>query len=245
MRRLAASVKSITDRQKQSGKPLAVILAGHNGSGKSTLWYRHLAETFRIPLINADRMMMSILPEDKDKPLPKWASDLRDKDQAWMAVAQNGVKSFVAQAMAQNVPFATETVFSHWEPQEDGSIASKIDTIRQLQGAGYFVLLIFVGLGDVGLSIARVNTRALQGGHTIPWPKLHQRFPRTQKAINAALPIADAAILTDNSRTLEQAFSVVRVQAQHEVVYDIRTQRSQASPLIEAWMTQVCGPVME
>jgi len=42
---------------------VAFVLAGHNGSGKSTLWYSRLAESLRMPLVNADRMMMSILPD--------------------------------------------------------------------------------------------------------------------------------------------------------------------------------------
>ena len=78
---LTSAVEAIQTAQKRSKKPLAVILAGHNGSGKSTLWYKHLANQFQIPLINADRMMMSILPEvTKSQPLPQWALYLRDKD---------------------------------------------------------------------------------------------------------------------------------------------------------------------
>ena len=43
-------------------KPLAMVLAGHNGSGKSTLWYDNLVRALRIPLINADRLTLSLLP---------------------------------------------------------------------------------------------------------------------------------------------------------------------------------------
>lgn len=50
-----------------------------------------------------------------------------------MEVAQKGVEAFVAQAMARKVAFAMETVFSHWQPLEDGSVESKIDLIRQMQ----------------------------------------------------------------------------------------------------------------
>ena len=39
------------------------VLFGHNGSGKSTMWYEHIVDNIQIPLINADRMMLSILPE--------------------------------------------------------------------------------------------------------------------------------------------------------------------------------------
>lgn len=128
---LASAVDRIVEQQITSGKPLAIILAGHNGSGKSTMWNKHLADRLQIPLINADRMMLSILPEER--PLPAWASRLRDKNEDWMGVAQKGVQSFVAQAIVQQVPFATETVFSYWEERADGSHASKIDMVRDLQ----------------------------------------------------------------------------------------------------------------
>jgi hypothetical protein len=59
------------------------VLAGHNGSGKSTLWRRSLADVLRIPLVNADRMMLSILPEaNSDGTLPEWAISLRDSEKA-------------------------------------------------------------------------------------------------------------------------------------------------------------------
>ena len=238
---LAATVDAIIEHQVGSGQPLAIILAGHNGSGKSTLWYDHLADKFQVPLINADRMMMSILPEKH--PLPTWAAHLRDGNEDWMGVAQKGVQSFVAQAMVQQVPFATETVFSYWQQREDGTFASKIDTIRELQAAGYFVLLIFVGLGDVGLSIARVKTRKAKGGHDVDWKKLQDRFPRTRQAIATALSVVDAAILADNSRGEKQAFTLVRVQAGENVIFDARADQP-PPPIITAWMDVVCGPVL-
>lgn len=238
---LASAVDTVITRQVTSGKPLAIILAGHNGSGKSTMWYEHLVDKFQLPLINADRMMMSILPEKR--PLPIWASNLRDKDEDWMGVAQKGVQSFVAQAIAQQVPFATETVFSYWEPRGDGTYASKIDMIRELQAAGYFVLLFFVGLGHVSLSVARVATRKARGGHDVAHQKLKTRFPRTQKAVGAALAVVDAAILADNSRSEKQAFTVVRVQAGREVVFDTRNNHP-PPPVISTWMDVVCGPAL-
>jgi predicted ABC-type ATPase len=68
------------------------VLAGHNGSGKSTLWYDRLAETLKIPLINADRLTLSILPErNASNKLPDWATKLRDADERWSRVAQQGV----------------------------------------------------------------------------------------------------------------------------------------------------------
>jgi len=234
---------SIFDGLNKLEKPFAIILAGHNGSGKSTMWYKYLSEKLQVPLINADRMMLSILPEASvENPLPKWAVNIRDNHVGWMKAAQKGVEIFTAQAMAQKVSFAMETVFSHLKIHADGRIESKIDKIHELQQAGYFVVLIFVGLADYRLSIARVKTRVEDTktpGHDVPVEKLIQRFPRTQEAIRHAVMEADASILVDNSRTFHEAFTVCRVQMKKDVIYDLR--QEQPPPLeIAAWMDKVC-----
>ncbi|MBI4814767.1 MAG: hypothetical protein HY791_00835 [Deltaproteobacteria bacterium] len=106
MRTLPTAVEYLLVAQRKSKKPIAIILAGHNGSGKSTMWYGHLADTIQIPLVNADRMMLSLLPQTGAR-LPEWAERLRDTNQSWMQVAQQGVQAFVAKAMTRQVPFAT------------------------------------------------------------------------------------------------------------------------------------------
>jgi predicted ABC-type ATPase len=238
---LPEAVEAVQRDQEKSQKPLAVILAGHNGAGKSTLWYKHLSDTFQIPLVNADRMMLSILPELSDKrPLPEWATNIRDRDESWMVVAQKGVEAFVAQAMAKKVPFAMETVFSHWRVLGQGKVESKIDLIREMQRAGYYVLLFFVGLSNDQLSIARVCTRVAMGGHAVATEKLQARFPRTQKAIEKAKNIADAAILVDNSRQPAFAFTICRVQIRDRVLYDCRRQRGRRPQPILEWLKIVC-----
>lgn len=241
MTTLLSAVEGVLKAQKKSAKPLAVILAGHNGSGKSTMWYEHLADKFQIPLINADRMMLSILPEvGPNVHLPQWASELRDTNTSWMQVAQKGVEAFVAQSMARNVPFAMETVFSHWKKLPDGKFESKIDLIRQMQAANYFVLLFFVGLSSAQLSIARVSTRVARGGHAVAVNKLMERFPRTQKAVRDASLVADATILTDNSREPSKAFSVCHIRTRDEEIYDRRAANRKQPREILDWLDIVC-----
>lgn len=124
------------------------------------MWCKHLVDRLRVPLINADRMMLSILPEPPTSgQLPVWAQELRDTSEAWMYVSQQGVTGFTSAAMGRRIPFAIETVFSHWSTNPDGSISSKIDLVKDLQSKGYFVLLVFVGLSSTALSIGRVKTR--------------------------------------------------------------------------------------
>ena len=240
MNQAESAIAEMLEAQKKSGKPLAVVLAGHNGSGKSTLWEKRLAKSMQIPLVNADRMMLSILPAADEKGhLPLWAQNLRDQNRDWMKVAQNGVQYFVAQAMVFKVPFAMETVFSHWKARPDGTFESKIDLIRQMQEADYFVLLLFVGLSNSDLSIARVMTRVAAGGHNIDAETLKDRFPRTQRAIFHASSVADATILFDNSREEKQAFTVCRVQLKAEEKYDRRASTRKVEPAILEWLNVV------
>lgn len=241
MTELSEAVDEIVDAQRRSNKPLAIVLAGHNGSGKSTMWKKTLSGHLRIPLINADRMMLSILPEaGSDGALDPWAQSLRDTDQNWMKVAQDGVQAFVGHAMGMKVPFAMETVFSYWEEQPNGVVLSKIDLIRDMQTAGYFVLLFFVGLTNVELSILRVRTRVAEHGHGVPEDRLRQRFPKTQHAIKEASKVADATIFTDNSRSPKQAFTVCRVQWREEVAFDLRRTSASVPVAMGDWMKSVC-----
>jgi predicted ABC-type ATPase len=138
------------------------------------------------------------------------------------------------------VPFAQETVFSYWEPQPDGTVRSKIDLILNLQKQKYFVLLIFVGLQDEQRSIARVSSRKAAGGHDVEIQRLISCFPRTQKAIAQAVNVADASILVGNSRSPKQAFTVGRIQAKKQVVYDIRSESAGVPREIAAWLSIIC-----
>lgn len=228
------------------GRPAAFVLAGHNGSGKSTLWYERLVTKLQMPLINADRLTTSILPApDQAGMLPFWAQRLRDEDFRWQELSQLGVKAFKRLVMDQRIPFAFETVFSHWRQREDGSFESKADDIVELQEAGYFVVLLFVGLTSAALSAARVLTRRQQGGHAVPHDKLLSRFPRTQAAIEHAAPIADMAIFFDNSRTTDEAFALVRVQRGTQVLFDCRDASYGVSPdllrVASVWLPKVSG----
>lgn len=236
-----AAIREVRAAQEATDKPLAIVLAGHNGSGKSTLWYRSLADELQMPLINADRMMLSILPEPGSAgALTEWAARLRDTDESWMRVAQQGVQAFVGHAMNAKVPFAMETVFSHWHVREDGTVESKVDLIRDMQAAGYFVVLIFVGLVSAELSVRRVETRVLEHGHGVPEPRLRERFPRTQKAIAEAIKVADASLLVDNSRNRKHAFTVCRVEVAGRQKFDLRAGDGPPPPaVITRWLNVV------
>jgi predicted ABC-type ATPase len=180
----------------------------------------------QIPLINADRLTQSILPApDPNGKIPDWARELRDNDVRWQSLAQAGVQAFVSLTMERRMAFALETVFSHWRKLPGGRYESKIDIIKALQKAGYFVVLIFVGLVSAQLSVLRVQTRVKQGGHAVALDRLRTRFPRTQIAIRHAAPVADMTLMFDNSRPPTKAFALVRAQRKSQVLFDCRNTR--------------------
>ena len=226
-----------------SGKPVAFVLTGHNGSGKSTLWYLRMADQLEMPLINADRLTLSILPHP---PLPDWAIRLRDKDERWQKVSQGGVNVFRQLVMDQGMSFAYETVFSYWQAKAGGGFSSKAEDIQHMQKAGYVVIVLFVGLSNVELSLLRVKTRRILGGHDVPKQKLIERFPRTQAAIGHAATIADMTLMFDNSRNQQKAFAMVRAQTPNEVLFDARDPHFEVSgdlrDLSSIWLNQVTGP---
>lgn len=234
--------------QTQGARPVAFVLAGHNGSGKSTLWYTRLADSLQIPLVNADRMMLSILPDADPRTgrLPVWAQQLRDDDVRWQVLSQEGVRVFKRLVMDQRMPFAFETVFSHWQPLPGGGHASKVDDIRAMQAAGYFVVLLFVGLMSVDFSVLRVSTHKQQGGHDVDRAKLIERFPRTQAAVGHAAPVADMTVMFDNSREEHDAFTLVRAQKKRRVLFDARDPQFKVDSALKVvcvpWLEKVAGP---
>ncbi|WP_296558000.1 zeta toxin family protein [Pigmentiphaga sp.] len=245
MSRAIPSIDQLLHEVRRSTKPIAFVLAGHNGSGKSTLWYQKLAPTLKIPLVNADRLMLSILPEPEDGLIPPWAQRLRDDDERWQKLAQEGVRVFKQLVMNGRMPFAFETVFSHWKLLPNGEHQSKIDDIKAMQEAGYFVVLLFVGLTNVDMSILRVSTRKEMGGHDVAVKKLRERFPRTQKAIGEASKVADMSLMFDNSRGFAHAFTLVRAQKKSRLIYDARAPQYGTDPeLLQVssdWLEKVVG----
>jgi predicted ABC-type ATPase len=236
--------KTLLQTHASGNKPVAVVLAGHNGSGKTTLWYDRLADDLQFPLVNADRLTLSLLPPaGADNKLKTWAGRLRDEDERWQRLSQDGVQLFMGLAMDHRMSFAFETVFSYLETLPDGTVKSKIDVIHALHKSGYYVILLFVGLVSEEVSILRVSTRKNQGGHDVREAKLRSRFPRTQNAIRMASGVVDLTLMFDNSRSVENAFTLVRAQRGSEILYDGRdVSFRQDSGLVEIaglWLARV------
>lgn len=167
-------------RSLNAAGPVILVLAGPNGAGKSTFYEHFLAGT-GLPFVNAD-LIARELGAEQPVELAYKAAQLADEAR----------RAFVAQKKS----FCMETVFS--DP-----VGDKLAFLQAAQQQGYMILMNFIGLAGVELSIARVVQRIGGGGHDVPDEKLIERFPRTLKNLQAAIPFVDLLMIYDNSSAAE------------------------------------------
>ena len=155
--------------------PFVIVLAGPNGAGKST-FYELFLDGIPVPFVNADRIAKTLL-HDPDSP---------DYEAAKIAEAER------QRLVAERQSFVMETVFS--DPAGD-----KVRFLQQARDAGYFVVLVYVGLDHPGLAAARVAHRVRNGGHAVPPDRVVARYGRSLANLRKALRFVDHAYLYDNS----------------------------------------------
>lgn len=178
--------------------PVLIFLAGPNGAGKSTFFKDYL-KPLGLTFINADEIAVLL----RQVVLPSEAEDI-DR------LAFQKTEELRRSLLAQRRSFCTETVFS--DPQ-----GAKVDFLRQAHRAGYTVFLVFIGLANPELSIARVMQRVDEGGHDVADDKLLGRYPRTLANLREAIPIVDEAFLFDNSSDRDP-FRLVAVYLEGQIL---------------------------
>ncbi len=160
-------------------QPVFYLLAGPNGAGKSTL-YRALVDNGTLPasleFVNADLYEAAHLQQVAD-PLQR-----SQQARAWADARR-------AECIAQLRSFVSETVFSH---------ASKLQLVTDARAAGFYVLLLVVGLDDTRQLVQRVSRRVKEGGHAVPRERILERYPRSLAHLAIAVRQADAALLYDS-----------------------------------------------
>lgn len=153
-----------------------IVLAGPNGAGKSTVYATYVAPYFHGPFINADIIQRDELGDPSAE---------ASYQAAEIAAARR------AQYLAAGLDFVTETVFSH---------PSKLDLITKARSRGFTVRVMHVGVEAADISVARVNDRISEGGHSVPEHKIRERYDRSAPLIRAAVLKAHRALVYDNSQ---------------------------------------------
>ncbi|MBY6261162.1 dephospho-CoA kinase [Azospirillum sp. 412522] len=157
-------------------RPQLWVLAGPNGAGKSTIARRFVVG--RIPFVDADDIARDVNPDDVNSlsahmRAGRIALELREG------------------YLNRNETFAMETTPTG---------KSELALMRRARDAGCKVNLIFVGVGNVAISAARVRTRILLGGHDVPkeafsvamgvaWRLWQTRLPSPTEPGSSTIPV--------------------------------------------------------
>ena len=200
-------------RAALAAKPVLIFLAGPNGSGKSTFYDEYL-QRLELPYVNADRIALILRAAD-----PTAALDVVNRR------AFTEAEALRLALVEAGLSFCTETVFS--DP-----VGAKLTFLEDARARGFTVFLVFIGLDNVVLGVARVKHRADHGGHDIPDEKLYARFPRTLANLRAAIPLVDEAWLLDNS-SYDTPYRVVAVYRGSQLVSH--------HPPLPHWMQELPG----
>jgi predicted ABC-type ATPase len=135
--------------------PDLIIIAGPNGAGKTTFAREYLsADEMRFVFVNADEIArISVLETGIES-----ASDIH---------AGRIMLDRINQLVNANADFVIETTLASL------TYARKIPVWRE---RGYNVVLVYLRLGSIADSLARVRRRVEAGGHSIPAQAIERRF---------------------------------------------------------------------
>jgi predicted ABC-type ATPase len=156
-------------------QPLFIVLAGPNGSGKSTSAATLLPPT--VTFVNADEIA---------KDLSGYPSNRADVEAGRIALER------MDQLAASRSDFAIET-----------TLASRSLAVRaeRLKRAGYHFRLLFLWSPSPDLSIARVASRVIAGGHNVPEEVIRRRYRAGLINFRELYrPLADSWMVYDNTR---------------------------------------------
>lgn len=160
----------------KTGKKI-VIIAGPNGAGKTTFAREFLPQEADCPdFINVDLIAAGLSPFDPDRAALRAGRIMLEE---------------IKRRVLAGESFAFETTLS------GQNYARAIPRWRQ---AGYYLKLIFLSLPTADLAVARVTTRAAQGGHDVPEDVVRRRFEAGQKNFDRLYRgLVNRWILYDNS----------------------------------------------
>jgi predicted ABC-type ATPase len=157
-------------------RPTLTIIAGSNGCGKSTLTSSARDKFQQTPILDPDAIAKSLR-----QTLDSGNSDIE---------AGKQVLRLAEQMISDKQSFTVETTLS-------GSTYLRM--AQRAQEAGFNLLVVFVGTASVEINIQRVKIRVIKGGHDVSEEDQRRRYPRTLANMKRLLPMADLAVILDNS----------------------------------------------
>jgi predicted ABC-type ATPase len=163
---------------KKPLRPKLIVIAGPNGAGKTTFTNQVLRHDWSAGciFINPDEIAKHDFgdwnsPEAVQKAVVR-AQDLREG------------------YLKERQSMLVETVFSTSE---------KLDFIRRVKEADFFIRFFFIGTDNPQINAARIVRRVMDGGHDVPITKIISRYNRSIANSAIAMSIVDRAYGYDNS----------------------------------------------
>ncbi|HSX13768.1 MAG TPA: zeta toxin family protein [Chlamydiales bacterium] len=159
-----------------------MMIAGPNGAGKTTtteaIFYKQ--DDIYDEFINADHIARGLSPLHPESVNVQAGRLMIQRFHECLS----GNKSFVFETTASGLSYVTH--------------------LKKAKTMGYTINLIYLWLSSPELAVKRVARRVQQGGHNIPEADIRRRYFRGLKnLINLYLPIADTALILDNSAERE------------------------------------------
>lgn len=164
-----------------------LMIAGPNGAGKTTIASRLIPDLPMLyEFINADEIARGLAPLHPE------------------TVALSASKLMITrlrELFEANKSFAFETTAAG---------TNYIKYLKEAKSKGYQLGLIFLWVSSSNQAIQRVSKRVSQGGHNVPAETVKRRYYAGIKNLfKYYLPLADFAIILDNSLPLEDTDRII------------------------------------
>jgi predicted ABC-type ATPase len=153
--------------------PWLWLVAGPNGAGKSTY----------VPRLPAD-ISQIIMPDEIARAISPGAPEAAALSAGRLA------RSRMLGFLEERRNFAVETTLS-------GELHLRV--ARRAKSEGWNVGLVYIGLRTPQLAVLRVLQRHRAGGHTVPVADIVRRYERSLRNLSVLFPLADEALVFDNS----------------------------------------------
>ena len=155
-------------------RPSLVVVIGANGAGKTT-WARRHRHRLPLSFYNADSIAEGL-------------GDANSPEQQMRARTLVDIE--IAERLRLGESFGFESTWSG---------RSRPAIVRNAHRQGYATHAIFLGTDRVGINIARVRRRVLEGGHDVPEEEITRRWTRALENLLATWEVLDRIDVLDSS----------------------------------------------
>lgn len=173
-----------------------LMIAGPNGAGKTTMTLELIQSCFMLyEFINADEIARGLAPKHPE---------------SMALTASKLMIQRLKELLEADKSFAFETTASG---------TNYVKHLKLAKAKGYEISLTFLWLSQPEEAIRRVAQRVKQGGHHVPEDSVVRRYySGIKNLVLHYLPLADEALIIDNSSEKETPKRVIARKNRHHLI---------------------------